>query len=259
MKSDKKAPIEMSYNTQLEELIIPEYGRNVQQLVRYAQKIPNREYRQAFCEEIVSLIQQLYPQSKNVEDYREKLWKHLFRIANYQLEATTPSGITPTPEDARKRPERVPYPAQDTRFRHYGNNVRALIKKAIEMEDGAIKDGFVQTIGSYMKLAYKTWNREHYVSDDLIKGDLESLSGGKLSLEEHSRIDNLHLASRAKSKENDRDRDRNRGGRDNNRRDIRGSGGGRDSRDIRDRDNRDRDNRDRDNRGSNNNRNKKRK
>jgi hypothetical protein len=238
MKPDRKAPIEMSYNTQLEELIIPEYGRNVQQLVRYAQQIPNREYRQAFCEEIVSLIQQLYPQSKNIEDYREKLWKHLFRIANYKLEATTPSGIIPTPEDARKKPERVPYPVQDTRFRHYGSNVRSLIKKAIEMEDGVIKEGFVQTIGSYMKLAYKTWNREHYVSDELIKGDLETLSGGKLSLEENSRIDGLHLASRARSKDNDRDR--GKGGRDS-------KGSGKDSRDR----NGGRD-RDRDNRGGNN-------
>jgi hypothetical protein len=78
-------PIDMAYNTQLEFLIMPEYGRNVQQLVRYAQTIEKDDYRQAFCEEIVNLIQQLYPQSKSIEDYREKLWKHLFQIAKYKL------------------------------------------------------------------------------------------------------------------------------------------------------------------------------
>jgi hypothetical protein len=206
---------DLQYNTGLEELIMPEYGRNVQQLVRHAQTIKEHQYRQAFCEQIVDLIQQLYPQSKNIDDYREKLWKHLFHIAKYNLEAYTPSGDVPRPEDAKKKPERVPYPLQDTRFRHYGNNVQVLIRRALEMEPGAIKDGFVQAIGSYMKLAYKTWNKEHFVSDEIIKNDLAILSSNKLSLEDASSIDNLANANKNRgnsanknTNSNDRDRDR---------------------------------------------------
>jgi hypothetical protein len=229
-------PIDMAYNTQLEFLIMPEYGRNVQQLVRYAQTIEKDDYRQAFCEEIVNLIQQLYPQSKSIEDYREKLWKHLFQIAKYKLNAKTPSGEIPRPEDARKKPEPIPYPVIDTRYRHYGNNVQVLIRKAIEMEPGPIKQGFVNTIGSYMKLAYRTWNKEHYISDEIIKTDLAHLSGGKLTLEEDSRIDGLSNASRIRSSSSsssrDRDpRDRNRMNQ-NNRKDNRGDS--RDNRDNRD-------------------------
>ena len=131
----------MAYNTQQEYLIMPEYGRNVQQLVRHAQKIEEPAYRQQFCEQIVDLIQQLYPQSKSVEDYREKLWKHLFQIAKYDLGATTPSGNVPRPEDAKKRPDRVPYPFSDTRFKHYGNNIQRLIRRAVEMEGGITTNG----------------------------------------------------------------------------------------------------------------------
>lgn len=233
---DRNAPVELAYNTQQEFLIMPEYGRNVQQLVRHAQTIKDPDYRQAFCEEIINLIQQLYPQSKNVEDYRDKLWHHLFHIAKYNLEAMPPNGQIPRPEDARRKPDRVPYPLQDTRFRHYGNNVQLLIKKAITMEPGYIKTGFVNTIGSYMKMAYKTWNREHYVSDDLIKNDLAILSNSQISLEEDSRIDGLSNASRIKnvqsSNNNNRDRDRNRSqsnnrkdNRNDSRNDNRGGGG----------------------------------
>ena len=230
----------MAYNTQQEFLIMPEYGRNVQQLVRHAQKLEETAYRQQFCEQIVDLIQQLYPQSKSVEDYREKLWKHLFQIAKYDLDATTPSGVVPRPEDEKKRPDRVPYPFSDTRFKHYGNNIQRLIRRAVDMEDGPVKEGFVQTIGSYMKLAYKTWNREHYVNDEIIKGDLETLSGGKLTLEDNSRIDGLANASRSRGRDN-RDsrsssssRDNRGGSRDNrNRNDNRSSGGSRDNRDNR--------------------------
>ncbi len=207
---------QMDYNSQLEELIMPEYGRNVQQLVRHAQKIEDATYRQAFCEEIINLIQQLYPQSKSVEDYRGKLWQHLFHIARYDLDAQTPSGEVPTPEDARKKPERVPYPAIDTRFRHYGNNVQKLIQKAISMEEGSIKDSFVQVIGAYMKLAYRTWNREHFVSDDLIKGDLLLLSAGALSLEDTS-IDGLANAQMRNNRPNN-NRPNNANNRTNNNR-----------------------------------------
>lgn len=205
-------PTDIAYNTSQEHLIMPEYGRNVQQLVRHAQQIQDPAYRQQFCEEIIDLIQQLYPQSKNVEDYRSKLWQHLFHIAKYNLDAVTPSGIVPTPETARKKPERVPYPQQDTRFRHYGNNLHKLILRARDMDAGPIKDGFVHTIGSYMKLAYKTWNREHYVSDEVIKIDLDILSNGRLSLEENSRIDGLANSTRAR-----RESDRSNASRDNSR------------------------------------------
>ena len=263
MKKDKKALPDMAYNTQQEFLIMPEYGRNVQQLVRHAQKLEDNSYRQQFCEQIVDLIQQLYPQSKSVEDYREKLWKHLFQIAKYDLVANTPSGQIPRPEDAKKRPDRVPYPFSDTRFKHYGNNIQRLIRRAVDMEPGPVKDGFVQTIGSYMKLAYKTWNREHFVSDEIIKIDLDILSNGKLSLEENSRIDGLANASRNRGGSRDvrdsrssstpnRDNRSSNMGRDNrssnigrdtrdtrDNRDNRGGGLGRDSRDTRDnRDNR---------------------
>jgi hypothetical protein len=282
MKKDKKALPDMAYNTQLEFLIMPEYGRNVQQLVRHAQKLEESAYRQQFCEQIVDLIQQLYPQSKSIEDYREKLWKHLFQIAKYDLIATTPSGQIPRPEDAKKRPDRVPYPFSDTRFKHYGNNIQRLIRRAVEMESGPIKDGFVQTIGSYMKLAYKTWNREHFVSDEIIKIDLDILSNGKLSLEENSRIDGLANASRNRGGSRDTRDPRSSNsntGRDNRSntnmgRDNRSGTGSRDIRDTRDsrdnrggiggRDNRDtRDSRDsrgggiggRDNKNTNNNNN----
>jgi hypothetical protein len=195
VKKNRTDALETTYNTQLEELIMPEYGRNVQQLVRHAQQIEDPVVRQAFCEEIVTLIQQLYPQAKNVEDYRGKLWKHLFQIAKYKLDAQTPSGEVPTPEDAKKKPERVPYPQQETRFRHYGNNLQNLIRKAREMEDSPVKKGFVSSIGSYMKLAYRTWNMQHFISDEIIKNDLVTLSEGALSLDEDIKIDNIPVGN----------------------------------------------------------------
>lgn len=216
----------MEYNSSREELIIPEYGRHIQNMLRVAKTVTPREKRQHFVEMIIGLMMQMHPQNRNLEDYRDKLWRHAFQIAGYDLDVDTPTGYVPTPEDSRKRPERVPYPSKETRFRHYGHNVQKLIAKAIEMGDGDKKDGFVQVIGSYMKLAYRTWNREHYVSDDIIIEDLEHLSGGKLEVIEDASLDNL---SRSQGRRGVNDnRSSNSGGRQQQRSGGRSGGGGRD-------------------------------
>ncbi len=181
----------MEYNSSKEFLIIPEYGRHVQNLINHVKEIEDPTERQHFAERIIGLMMQMHPQNRNLEDYVDKLWRHLFQIANYDLDIPPPGGVKPTPESCHKKPDRVEYPAKDTRFRHYGSNVQQLIAKAISMEDGPKKDAFVQVIGSYMKLAYKTWNREYYVSDDIIIEDLEHLSGNKLKMMKDAFLDNL--------------------------------------------------------------------
>ncbi len=218
----------MEYNSKKEELIIPEYGRNIQAMIRYAREVPDRAMRQQYIEQIVVLMMQMHPQNRNMEDHRDKTWKHVFRIAEYNLDVMPPNGEIPRPEDSRKRPEKVPYPIRETKFRHYGHNVQKLVARALQMEDGPKKEGFVQVIGSYMKLAYKTWNREHYVSDDIIIEDLEHLSGGKLKVTDDASLDNLSRGNiRRPNDIRDRERDRDRGGRGT--RGGRG-GGGKDTR-----------------------------
>lgn len=233
---------DLEYNSQREHLIIPEYGRNVQNLINEAKGIEDDAYRQAFVEKVVDLMLQLNPHNKNLDDVREKIWLHVFRIADYDLKVTPPKGLDPKPESKRKKPESVPYPHMMLRFRHYGNNVHNLIARALEMEEGPIKQGFVATIGAYMKLAYRTWNKEHYVSDDTIIDDLESLSEGKLVIDEGAELDGLTQANRRKRREYDDRRDDRRGGRDDrrggDRRDDR-RGGGRNSNDRRGGDRRD--------------------
>lgn len=211
----KVKEFQMPYNSQLERLIMPEYGRNVHQLVEYAKTIPDRQYRQAFCEEIINLIQQLYPQAKNVEDYRDKLWQHLFQIARYEIDVLPPSGEIKREGLQRKRPEPMPYPKGATSLRHYGNNVRSLIQRAVEMENSPIKEGFVNAIASYMKLAYRTWNREHFVSDELIKTDLETLSKGMLRLEDSETIENLS-SNRNKNTNNNNSKNQSKNNKNNN-------------------------------------------
>lgn len=196
----------MEYNSEKDDLIIPEYGRNVQMLIQHAKTIEEDDMRQAFIEKIIDLMHQMHPQNRNIDDYRSKLWKHIFRIAEYDIDVMPPNGEIPTPDSDLKKPEAVGYPMSNAKFRHYGNNVQILIDKALSMEEGPKKDGFVAVIGSYMKMAYRTWNKEHYVSDEIIKQDLFNMSDGKLSIEDEASLDNLTNANRKKRRSNENDR-----------------------------------------------------
>ena len=204
--------IEIEYNTEKEIIRYPEYGRGIQEMLQYAKTIPEQHKRQKTVETIIGLMQTLNPSAnRNLEDYRDKLWNHAYAIAGYELDVTPPPGITLRKEEDKPKVEKIPYPPATTRLRHYGYNVQTLIKKAIEMPEGPKKEGFVEVIASYMKLAYKTWNKEHYVSDDVVKVDLEILSDGQLELHEgHSSLDILAFSANKKDKEMQRQQQRNR-------------------------------------------------
>ena len=203
--------LDISYNTEKEPIRYPEYGRGIQELLTYAKAITDPGKRQATVESIINMMQLLNPNRNNIEDYRERLWNHAFAIAGYDLDVTPPPGISIRREDERVKAEPVPYPNNLTRMRHYGLNIQKLIQKAIEMPEGSKKEGFVEVIASYMKLAYKTWNREHYVSDDVVKDDLEILSEGQLELHEgHSSLDILAVSASKKDKELARMQQQNR-------------------------------------------------
>jgi len=190
----------MEYNSSREKLIIPEYGRNVQKLVLHAKTIESDEDRQKYIERIVELIYQMNPQSKNVLEYRERLWAHIFRIADYDLNVTPPNGVIPTPENARIELEKIDYPAFNNRNRHYGNNVKKLLKKATDMEEGLKRDAFIELIASFMKTAYKNWNREHYVNDEVIKSDISKMTNGKIQLGDDFKVVSIHGTVNTSSK-----------------------------------------------------------
>ena len=230
--------IDIAYNTESADIQFPEYGRSIQEMIQHAKTIDSPLGRQKTVEEIVGLMITLSPTNpnRNIDDFKEKLWNHVFVIANYELDVIPPPGIVIVREEDRPKPEPLGYPASSTRKRHYGSSVHALIQKAIEMPEGSKREGFVEVIASYMKLAYKTWNKEHYVSDDIVKEDLEILSNGQLVLHEgHDSLDKLAAGAGRHEKEKGRQRNNrnnkgasgNAGGgsRNNNRSRNGGSGG----------------------------------
>ena len=71
----------MEYNTTRGPLILPEYGRNVQNMISHAMEIENRTERNRAAQAIIEVMGQLNPHLRDVEDYRHKLWLSLIHIS----------------------------------------------------------------------------------------------------------------------------------------------------------------------------------
>jgi hypothetical protein len=127
---------------------------------------------------IIELMAILNPHLKTIEDYRHKLWDHLFVISDFQLEVDSPYPI-PTRETLKARPERMPYPKRYPRYNHLGKNIEMVIEKALQEENPEKKQGFANNIAYYMKLSYNNWHKEN-IHDDAIQSELAAITKGEL-------------------------------------------------------------------------------
>ncbi|QJB34184.1 DUF4290 domain-containing protein [Chitinophaga oryzae] len=168
----------MEYNTTRNYLIMKEYGRNIQKMVEFLGTIEDDEERQRNAMAVIELMGTLNPHLRNVEDFRHKLWDHLFNISGFTLKVESPYPV-PTQEALRAKPDRLPYPKKYPRNRHFGKNLEMVIDKALHEDNTEKKEGFTQCIGNYMKLAYSNWHKES-VHDDAIKAELAAITNGGL-------------------------------------------------------------------------------
>ena len=178
----------LEYNSQRENLVISEYGRHVKKLLDHAKTIADKEERQKFVEGVIVLMHQMNPHHKNIVEVQERLWKHAYRISNFELDVDPPEGVVLTKADVELQPERVAYPKNLRKYRHYGSYIQEMIEKALALEDPDKKKEFLSLIASYMKMAYKTWSKNHYSNDEMIKADLTSMTSGK-----YEEINSLNL------------------------------------------------------------------
>jgi len=238
----------MEYNTTRSDMSMREYGRHIQKMVEYLLTIEDREERQQQTQVVIELMGFLNPHLKNVEDFRHKLWDHLFFISDFKLEVDSPYPI-PQKETYKQKPDPLPYPKRYPKFSHLGKNLEIIINKALNEEDPEKKSGFSNAIAYYMKLAYSNWHTE-LVHDDAIRSELNNITGGQLEFSNTPFIKHRNQNfERDDYRSSNGGRKQNFGSRNNNR-DGRNRAGSNSNRDNRNRDSRDnRDNRNgRDNR-----------
>lgn len=168
------------YNTQQKKLIMPECGRNVQQMIDHCVSIEDREERTRCANTIINIMGNLFPHLRDVDDFKHKLWDHLAIMSDFKLDIDYPYEII-RKENLRTKPDRIPYTLTPIRYRHYGKTLERMIKKCEDYPDGPERDQLISLLANHMKKSFLTWNKE-VVDDDKIFKDLREYSHGRIDL-----------------------------------------------------------------------------
>jgi hypothetical protein len=216
--AQKGTPADFDYNSTRSKLLLTEYGRNVQNMVKYIVNLPTKEERNRYANVVIDLMGFLNPHLRDVADFKHKLWDHLHIISDYKIDVDSPYPL-PSPEAIHIKPEPLGYPNQRIKYKHYGKTIELMIAKAKAIDEPARKQHMVQAIANFMKMAYVQWNKDS-VTDESILSDLRELSNGELKLEDNVNLARVEYRTPVQNTRTNNQRNNNqnnRGGQQNNR------------------------------------------
>jgi hypothetical protein len=185
----------MEYNTTRGKLILPEYGRNVQNMIAHAMEISDRKERNRAAQAIIEVMGQLNPHLRDVDDFRHKLWTHLFVMSDFNLEVDSPYEI-PKAESLQEKPKLMAYPKSKIRYGHYGKYTQEILESAKEITKADERDYLKNTMANFMKKQFLSHNNDT-VENHVIADQLKELSKGDLVLENPDELMNTNVLLRS--------------------------------------------------------------
>jgi len=168
----------MEYNTKAKRLLLPEYGRNIHNMVDHCLTLTDREERNKCAHTIISIMGNMFPDIRDVNDFKHILWDHLAIMSDFKLDVDYPYEVI-RKEQLQKRPPKIPYFDSEVIYRHYGEILDHLILKASEMEEGEAKEELIRLIANQMKKSYLQWNKDSVDNWKILK-DLADISEGRI-------------------------------------------------------------------------------
>lgn len=184
----------LDYNTERSKLLMPEYGREVQQMVNYCKTITDKAQRLNCAYSIIDVMKLLTPQMRNADNYEQKLWNHLAYISNFELDIDYPCEIIPK-EELLKHPEPLKYPMQHIRQRHYGHLMEQLFTKIQSIDDDEERAELIRLTANQMKRSLYTWNRGSFDNERVVS-DLAKYTDEEVQID----LDDFELSRLAESK-----------------------------------------------------------
>jgi len=206
MIENPKSKIKFSPRT---DLILPEYGRNIQQMVEHAVAIECMVERTKCANSIINIMGNMFPYLRDVDGFKFKLWDHLAIMSQFKLDIDYPFDII-RKENLAAKPSKMSYSTKKFHYMHYGALIEKFINKASQIENEEEKNALIMMIANYMKKSLLAWNNKDIDIDDRkIFNDLRELSKGKISIS----ADDFHLISsdnlRQKRKNNNQNNNNN--------------------------------------------------
>lgn len=189
----------LDYNTQRAKMVMPEYGRTVQNLVDYAVGLSDKTERQSCANAIVAIMERMFPPAQGAVGYQQKLWDHLAIMSDFKLDIDYPYDITQAGHISEK-PEPMGYPMKRIPVKHYGTILFDVLEHLKTMPAGKERDELVRLTANQMKRDLCQWSNGSS-DDEKVASDLAGYTDGRIQLD----IDNF-VFDKMDTKDNERKR-----------------------------------------------------
>ncbi len=176
----------MDYNTQRQQLILPEYGRTIQKMIDYCRTIEDLEERAKAAHSIIAIMGNMNPHLRDVADFKHKLWDHLALMSEFSLNIDWPYPL-PDVNLINEKPEKLPYSDGKFRFRHYGKFIEEILNKINDFENPEEKQALVEIMANHMKRSYMVWKKEA-IPDAIVFKELALITRGAVEIPEDLKL-----------------------------------------------------------------------
>jgi hypothetical protein len=173
----------LDYNTQREKLVMPEYGREIQEMVDHAVSLPDRSERLRCAKTIIRLMESKNATLRESSDFEQTLWDHLYLMSHKQLDIDWPFDVS-NAEKIQTRPQPMAHPQSNGKahLRHYGRLITEMFEKLKQMPAGPERDELVRLTANQMKRDLLTWGHGS-IDDEKVADDLARFTDGIIQLD----------------------------------------------------------------------------
>ena len=167
-----------NYNFTRRKLYLPEYGRHIHEMVDSLLEIEDRHERTRQAKAVIAVMGNLNPTLRDTEDFKHKLWDHLFIMSDFRLDVDSPYP-QPSRQDLTIVPQKLRYPQSRITFKHYGKYQHQFVDRVAKEKNGSAE---MVNLARYMRTKSYEFNNEHPNNESIVR-DIRIMAGGDTEMD----------------------------------------------------------------------------
>ena len=170
-----------NYNFTRRKLYLPEYGRHIHEMVDWLLEIEDRHERTRQAKAVIAVMGNINPTLRDTEDFKHKLWDHLFIMSDFRLDVDSPYP-QPSRQDLMLMPQKLHYPQSRITFKHYGRYLHNFLNKVAHESKSVNVDGEMVNLARYMRAKSYEYNNDHPNNETIVR-DVRAMAGDDCQLD----------------------------------------------------------------------------
>lgn len=170
-----------NYNFTRRKLYLPEYGRHIHEMVDSLLEIEDRRERTRQAKAVIAVMGNLNPMLRDTEDFKHKLWDHLFIMSDFRLDVDSPYP-QPSRQDLTITPQKMRYSQSRITFKHYGKYTQQFVERVARESKASDVTREMVNIARYMRTKSYEYNNEHPNNDAIVR-DIRTMANGNIEVD----------------------------------------------------------------------------